>query len=194
MLFINHIGVKIYEKQQILLCPNCWSCKFKNFSFYRIKFCPRWEILVYFSNPNFLVISSYYWNQSTNWQCFQQFWLHWLCFGFVSFVFMLDIYFSLKKLVLTKTNAIFPEKICCNFSYKIYSKVQELCMHLDYEYLYILNKASYSFKPTFFLGITTLSLLNLLLCGSRFLKAPSIFLVWDFVTTGQEIERNLFWH
>ena len=148
MLFINHIGVKIYEKQQILLCPNCWSCKFKNFSFYRIKFCPRWEILVYFSNPNFLVISSYYWNQSTNWQCFQQFWLHWLCFGFVSFVFMLDIYFSLKKLVLTKTNAIFPEKICCNFSYKIYSKVSEWCIHPDYDYLYIhLTSTSGKLQP-----------------------------------------------
>ena len=32
------------------------------------------------------------------------------------------------------------------------------------------NKANYSPKPTFFLGITALFLLNLLLCGSRLLK------------------------
>ena len=32
------------------------------------------------------------------------------------------------------------------------------------------NKTNYSLKPTFPLGIATLFLLNLLLCGSRFLK------------------------
>ena len=41
-----------------------------------------------------------------------------ICFGFVSFLFILDIYFSHKKLALINLNAIFPEKIWCNFSYK----------------------------------------------------------------------------
>ena len=49
-----------------------------------------------------------------------------------SFVFVLDIYFSHKKLLLINLNA---EKICCNFSYKkIYSKMWELCMHPDYDH------------------------------------------------------------
>ena len=40
------------------------------------------------------------------------------CFSVVSFAFILDIYFSRKKMLLTNLDAIFPEKICCNFSYK----------------------------------------------------------------------------
>ena len=76
------------------------------------------EFSPHFSNSIFLVISPYKWNQRTNWQCFQQFCPNWLCFGFVSFVFILDIHFSHKKLILTNLNAMFPEKICCTFSYK----------------------------------------------------------------------------
>ena len=34
-----------------------------------------------------------------------------ICFGFVTFVFILDIYISRKKLVLINLNAIFSEKI-----------------------------------------------------------------------------------
>ena len=41
-----------------------------------------------------------------------------ICFGFATFVFILDIYISRKKLVLINLNAIFSEKIWCNFSYK----------------------------------------------------------------------------
>ena len=51
-------------------------------------------------------------------------------FGFVSFMFILDIHFSRKKLVLISLNAVI----------KIYSKIWELCMHPDYEhFLYSIN-------------------------------------------------------
>ena len=33
--------------------------------------------------------------------------------------------------------AIFPFNICCNFSYKIYSKMWESWMHLNFDHLYI---------------------------------------------------------
>ena len=100
----------------------------------------RWELFVHFSNSNFLVISPYNLNQRTNWQCFQQFWLHWVCFGFVSLVLILDICFSRKKLVLTNLNAIFQGKFAITSVIKIYSQMWELCVHPDYEhFLYSIN-------------------------------------------------------
>ena len=87
-----------------------------------------------------------------------------ICFGFAFFVFILDIYFSRKKLVLINLNAVI----------KIYSKMWESCMHPDYDhFVYSINfqkNANSSHKPIFLLEITTLFLLSLLLCGSRFLK------------------------
>ena len=56
---------------------------------------------------------------------------------------------------------------------KIYSKMWELCMHPEYDHLYI-SLTSKQGKLTFFLGITTLFLLNLLR-GSRFLKEKHLF-------------------
>ena len=60
-----------------------------------------------------------------------------LAFGFVSFVFILDIHFSHKKLVLITLNAIYPEKICCNFSYKKLFWNKGITMHPDHDHLYI---------------------------------------------------------
>ena len=76
-----------------------------------------------------------------------------ICFGFLSFVFILDIHFSRKKLVLINLNAVI--KIC--------SKMWKLCIHLDYDhFVYSIN-----FQK---MQNTNLFLLSLLLCGSRFLK------------------------
>ena len=65
----------------------------------------------------------------------------------------------------------------------------ELWMQLDYDHLY---KANSSKKQKFFQGIPTLSLLNLLLWRSRFLKKASIFPFRNLLTTGWQIKRKLF--
>ena len=85
------------------------------------------EFSPHFSNSIFLVISPYKWNQRINWRCFQQFWLNWLCFGFVSFVFILDIYFSRKILVLINLTVIFPEKFAVTSVINIYSSGNYSC-------------------------------------------------------------------
>ena len=81
-----------------------------------------------------------------------------ICFGFVSFGFILDIYFSRKKLLLINLNVIFPEKIYCIFSYILLTS----------------NKGKFQPQTKSFLGIANLFLLSLLLCGSRFLKKQKI--------------------
>ena len=65
-----------------------------------------------------------FWCQRTNspticsYLMFSTFLASLIFFGFVSFVFILGINFSRKKMVPINLNAIFPAKICCNFSYK----------------------------------------------------------------------------
>ena len=55
--------------------------------------------------------------------------INFTCFGFVSFVFVLDIHFSRKKLLISFMAVI-----------KIYSKMWRLCMHPDYDYfVYSIN-------------------------------------------------------
>ena len=74
------------------------------------------------SKDQIIVISygPYKWHQKTKWLRIGSY-LMFLTVGFiylfcfVSFVFILNIDFSFKKIYL---NAIFPEKIWCNFSYK----------------------------------------------------------------------------
>ena len=61
---------------------------------------------------------------------------------------------------------------------KNYSKLWQLWIYLDYDHLYIpltSKKGKFQHKPTFFVWITTLFLLSLLLCGSRFLKKKHQF-------------------
>ena len=67
----------------------------------RINFCPQSQNFAHFSNPSFLIIRHYKWNQRTN--CLKigsysmfpiVFYL--IRFGFVSFVFILDIDFCYK--------------------------------------------------------------------------------------------------
>ena len=59
----------------------------------------------------------------------------------------------------------FQRKFGATSVIKIYSKMCELCMNSDYDHLYIpLTSKKGKFQPqTFFLGITTLFLLSLLL-------------------------------
>ena len=96
-----------------------------------------------------------------------------ICFCFFPLCLFWTWIFLAKKLVLFNLNAIFPWRKCSVTSaIKIYSKMRELCMHPDYDHLYIpLTSKKGKFQPqTFFLGITTLFLLSLLLCSSRFLN------------------------
>ena len=44
--------------------------------------------------------------------------LTWLCFGFVSFVLLLDIYLFAKRVNNNQFKCNFLGKTCCNFSYK----------------------------------------------------------------------------
>ena len=57
----------------------------------------------------------------------------------------------------------------------------ELWMHLDYDYFYIPSTSTWGK----FQLQTILFLMK---------KAYSFFPVWDLVTTGKEIEKNLFCH
>ena len=50
-------------------------------------------------------------------------WLDWLCFGFVSFGFILEIYFSGKKMVLINLNAIFQKKFAITSVMNTYTKM-----------------------------------------------------------------------
>ena len=78
-------------------------------------------------------------------------------FGFVSFVFILGIYFCHRKFNVTSV-------------IKIYTKMQKLWVHLDSDHLYIpltSKQDKFSHKATFFLEIATLFLLVILLWGSR---------------------------
>ena len=84
-------------------------------------------------------------------------------------MFILDF---AKILILIILTAIFPGKICCNFSYKY--------------------KVKSSLKPRFFWVITTLFLLGLLLCGQDFWKKKIDFPVWNLLTTAEQTGRNSF--
>ena len=109
-------------------------------------------MFVHFLNSNFLVISHYKWNQRTKWLRIDSYLmfsmvLAWLTLNFFSFVFVLGIYFSRKKLGYINVNTILPEKICCNFSHKN-SERWELCMHPDYDHFYIpLTSKKVKFQP-----------------------------------------------
>ena len=129
----------------------------------------QWPIFAHFLNSIFLAIGPINGNQRTSWLTICSYlmvslvlaWLTW--FGFVSFVFVLDICFSHKK----------------------FGKICELLAHLAYDHTMLVKKAKSSHKPTFFLEITTIFLLRLLLCGSRFLKQKemSIFSVCYLLST-----------
>ena len=98
-------------------------------------------------------------------------------------LFWAFIHSSCKKLVLINLNAVI----------KIYSKLWELCMHPDYDYfVYIFHQlpknTNSSHKPVFFLGITTLFLFSLLLCGSRVLKKKTHQIFW-FEISLQQVSR-----
>ena len=67
----------------------------------------------------------------------------------------------------------FQRKFAVTSVIEIYWKMWELCMHPDYDHLYIpLTFKQNKFQPqtNIFSGNTTLFLLSLLSCGSRFLK------------------------
>ena len=70
-------------------------------------------------------------------------------------------------------------------------------MHQDYNFFIPLTSKKDKFQPqtNILLGKTFLFLLNLTVEWVEISeKIPSVFLVLDLVTTGQQIERNLFCH
>ena len=90
-------------------------------------------------------------------------------------------------------------KFAVTSAIKIYTKMWELWVHPDYDHLYIPNNGNSSHKPTYFLGITTLFLLNLtLLCGPSFWKKYQVFPVWNIFTFFKLVEimvsKYEFWY
>ena len=120
----------------------------------------QWPIFAHFLNSIFLAIGPINGNQRTSWLTIGSYlmvslvlaWLTW--FGFVSFVFVLDICFSHKK----------------------FGKICELLAHLAYDHTMLVKKAKSSHKPTFFLEITALFLSSLLLhLGQTFREKHRFF-------------------
>ena len=101
-------------------------------------------------------------------------------------------YFSREKLVLINLNAIFPFKICCNFSYKnLFLNVGIMDASGLLSFVYSIN---FQIRQIPARNHHLSCEESLLLCGSRFLKKASFFPVWDLVATGKQIEKNLFFH
>ena len=69
-------------------------------------------------------------------------------------MFILDIYFSCKKLVLINLNAIFPEKLAITPVINIYSSGNSSCTWIKIICIFddLPNKVNSSLKPTFFLS------------------------------------------
>ena len=105
--------------------------------------------------------------------------LLWFCFLFVYFRDVLFfLYITLLKQNYALSIELFQRKFAINSVIKFYRKMwnsrcmQTIIIFIFYE---LPSKANSNQKPTFFLERTTLFLLSLLLCGSRFLKREDQF-------------------
>ena len=107
------------------------------------------------------------------------------------------IFLKKKKIVLIIVTLILSGKICCNFSHK--NKILQCanggCIWSMTIILFLLlpNKANSNLKATFFCGNNNPFFIKPTVAGYDFRK-KKFFSVWNLFFTGQQTERNLFFH
>lgn len=119
--------------------------------------------------------------------------LTWLCFGFVSFVLLLDIYLFAKRVNNNQFKCNFLGKTCCNFSYKnIYKNFPIIgatgLWLLAYSYNFEIRKLPAT-KQHFSRNNNPFSI-EPTNAWVKISEKTWIFYVWNLLTTSWQTERN----
>ena len=164
----------------------------------RIKFCYQLPaILFHFSNSSFLVISFQIRNfKNPHIQCFEWLWKYFFHKTLISTQFNSNV--SRKNLLLQD---FIPKSVdfgCIGQKIIYISFIPKCvdfgCIRQRITYISLTYKKANSSQKSIFMGMVIFFLSNLLLSKSRLLRKILNFCpVWNFLGTGWQAERSLFW-